>query len=480
MEAIPSLRGPSQAFVVLITAWLGYQLLKILYNVSPLHPLSSIPGPRLAAASYLPEFYHDVILLGRYTHQIRRMHEIYGPLVRINPNEVHCNDPDFADEIFAGGGRKRNKSSHQVDANFNRHSGFATVDHDRHRSRRAPLSKFFSRASIARLEGDIAELTQKLCDKILAHRGQEQPFDITIAYSNLTTDTISGYCFGKQFGLSRFVDNLPQPLVHLVRIMQIEMPRRIEEIREGQRAGVLYERPTIIGAILDSDLRDKEKSTSRVADESFAVVGAGTETTAWALTVMTHRLLSNREILERLTQELQHTVKDPRRLPSWTVLEKLPYLSAVIQESLRLSYGVSARTARVATQEDLVYQGEWDKKPIRYVIPRGYAIGMSAVITHHDENIFPRSHEFRPDRWLDPERRRELERGILGFGKGSRACLGMNLALCELHLAAAALTLRVFPYMRLFETTEEDLRYDYDTIVPMPKRESRGVRATVV
>lgn len=84
MEAILSLRGPSQAFAVLITAWLGYQLLKIIYNVSPLHPLSSIPGPRLAAASYLPEFYYDVILLGRYTHQIRRMHEIYGRLKLAN------------------------------------------------------------------------------------------------------------------------------------------------------------------------------------------------------------------------------------------------------------------------------------------------------------------------------------------------------------------------------------------------------------
>lgn len=84
MEAILSLRGPSQAFAVLITAWLGYQLLKVLYNVSPLHPLSSIPGPRLAAASYLPEFYYDVILLGRYTHQIRRMHEIYGRLELAN------------------------------------------------------------------------------------------------------------------------------------------------------------------------------------------------------------------------------------------------------------------------------------------------------------------------------------------------------------------------------------------------------------
>lgn len=55
-----------------------------------------------------------------------------------------------------------------------------------------------------------------------------------------------------------------------------------------------------------------------------------------------------------------------------------------------------------------------------------------------------------------------------------------SLALCELHLALAALTLRVFPHMRLYETTEVDLQYDYDLLIPMPKRDSKGVRAVIV
>lgn len=67
-----------QNALLLIGAWLVYHLIKALYNVSPLHPLQHIPGPKFAAASYLPEFYYDVIKYGRYTKEIQKMHEQYG------------------------------------------------------------------------------------------------------------------------------------------------------------------------------------------------------------------------------------------------------------------------------------------------------------------------------------------------------------------------------------------------------------------
>lgn len=59
-------------------AWFAYRLLRIAWNLSPFHPLSRIPGPRLAAATYLPEFYHDAIRFGRYTQEIQKMHQKYG------------------------------------------------------------------------------------------------------------------------------------------------------------------------------------------------------------------------------------------------------------------------------------------------------------------------------------------------------------------------------------------------------------------
>lgn len=83
MESIKSIvflpdRGPIGILATLVAVFLAYRLLVLLYNISPLHPLSSIPGPRLAAATYLPEFYYDVICLGKYTTKISQMHEQYG------------------------------------------------------------------------------------------------------------------------------------------------------------------------------------------------------------------------------------------------------------------------------------------------------------------------------------------------------------------------------------------------------------------
>lgn len=129
---------------------------------------------------------------------------------------------------------------------------------------------------------------------------------------------------------------------------------------------------------------------------------------------MTYHILANPEIFTTLTQELKEAIPDSQHLPHWATLEKLPYLSSVVLEGLRLSYGASGRSARIATEEDLVYRGKWQEKSIQHVIPRGYAIGMSAFVSHHDESLFPESHKFQPDRWLDLQRRKELDRGFLG------------------------------------------------------------------
>lgn len=76
-EAASSLCTTRNA-LLLAGGWLSFKVLQALYNISPLHPLSHIPGPKFAAATYWPEFYYDVVQFGRYTGQIRKWHEQYG------------------------------------------------------------------------------------------------------------------------------------------------------------------------------------------------------------------------------------------------------------------------------------------------------------------------------------------------------------------------------------------------------------------
>lgn len=93
-----------------------------------------------------------------------------GPIVRIGPNELHCNDPSFTDEIYTSAGRKRDKQAHYLGILTGpmRNTAFSAVEHDLHRVRRSALNRFFSRAQIMKLEPEIKELVGQLCDKLLS------------------------------------------------------------------------------------------------------------------------------------------------------------------------------------------------------------------------------------------------------------------------------------------------------------------------
>lgn len=159
------------------------------------------------------------------------------------------------------------------------------------------------------------------------------------------------------------------------------------------------------------------------------------------MSIATYYLNAEPETYSKLVKELESVVTDPESLPSWASLERLPYFislllhdqvssfansthSAVILESIRLSYGVSTRLARISPEKDLFYEGN----SFEYTIPKGTPIGMTSVIMHANESIFPQGADFIPERWLkeDGTRRIELEKYLMSFSKGSRVCLGMK------------------------------------------------------
>lgn len=243
--------------------------------------------------------------------------------------------------------------------------------------------------------------------------------------------------------------------------------------------------PTIFHEMLSSKiLPPNEKTTKRLAQDGQILVQGGTLTTSWVLTICTFHLLNRPSTLRRLRDELFKAIPDPAEVAPLAELEQIPYLRAVIKESLRLGFGTSGRLTRVCPDETLTYTDAASGR--QYPIPPGAAVSMTTYKTVTDEAIFADPFAFRPERWLgDGERR--LEPYLTIFGAGSRVCLGMALAQAELFLMTAKL-FRTWGadgdarpgdvgVIRAFGTTVKDCEMASDYFIPIPYIGTKGVRA---
>lgn len=200
----------------------------------------------------------------------------------------------------------------------------------------------------------------------------------------------------------------------------------------------------------------------------------------------TYHLLARPEILAKLKTELKSAVPNrevqPIPLPA---LENCQYLVAVVQEALRLSYGVTARLQRISPDKEMVFQDQTSKK--NWVIPPGTPVSMTTVLVHNDPSIFPDPHLFRPERWIENPR---LDRFLVSFSKGSRQCLGIYLAYAEIYLCLYAIFSRFGSrgpqgvvrtdedegVLELFETGLSDVEFHADAFLPLASKDSQGVR----
>jgi hypothetical protein len=158
------------------------------------HPLSSVPGPPLAAATRLYAFYYNIIKNGTFYLEIERLHKIYGPVVRIAPNEIHLTDLSHYDTIYAIGG-KFYKDAVFYSGTGDEYSGFATISNEDHRRRRAPLESFFSRRAVLELEGVVRDKVEKLCRVVEQGLAQRKVVDLHAAFRGLSIDVITEYAF---------------------------------------------------------------------------------------------------------------------------------------------------------------------------------------------------------------------------------------------------------------------------------------------
>ncbi|KAK3900297.1 Trichodiene oxygenase [Staphylotrichum tortipilum] len=483
------------AFVLYLAALAVYRLY--------LSPIAKFPGPKLAALTNWYEFYHDVVRQGDFTWHIKDLHKKYGPIVRITPTELHIDDPDYYDVLYTRAAGRRNKYAYFSGRFGYASDTFSTVDHDLHRQRRKAISPFFSVAKIADFQPVIAAKVDRLCDKLdsYAAGGGDTVIPLNRAWMALTTDIITEYAFAKSYDQLEspdFADTLHEALVAIYvtghfalhfpivfpildmlpewfvkwgqpEIMPViglrkDLATRVGHIRAGlNKSYRTASHPTIFHELLHNpDLPESEKSDARLGDEAQLIVAAGLITTSWVLSVASFHLSAQPALAAQLRAALAGVPKPY----DWRALEKIPFLHGVVHEAMRLAHGVVTRDPRLAPEEELQY-GEW-------TIPRDTPVSMTTYDVLMSEKVFPNAKEFRPERWIG---RPELERYFVPFGKGSRQCMGINLAFCELYTTIATIFTRY--EFDLYETDETDVQMAHAYLVPYVKWESKGIRATV-
>ncbi|ENH98709.1 hypothetical protein COCC4DRAFT_45858 [Bipolaris maydis ATCC 48331] len=184
-----------------------------------------------------------------------------------------------------------------------------------------------------------------------------------------------------------------------------------------------------------------------LVEEAMGYMFAGSGTTSSTLTYLLYAisLPGNEHIQERLRQELKSLSTH-----NTAVLRQLPYLNAVIKETMRLFPTIVSTIPRVLLE------------PLNidtYILPKGTVVGMQNWLHHRDSRVFSQPEQFIPDRWLESSE--DMEGALTPFGIGRRNCIGQNLAWEELYLAineimCADLQLSIGQEMQAWEMEIED------------------------
>ncbi|KAI1633230.1 putative flavonoid 3-hydroxylase [Biscogniauxia mediterranea] len=491
-----------------------YPIALVIYRVC-FHPLAKFPGPKLAAATELYELFVDLNPWkgGTFIHSLNEMHDKYGPIVRINPHEIHVRDSTWLGTLYTGPAHgKRNKYAPFAWLAGTPRAAFGTVEHDLHRLRRSAINPMFSKSAIAAAAPvmyDHVENLLNLMDKQINRDGFAEVRTNYLAYS---TSNIFSYSIGQPSGLLEDEKRAVQwrrsigasaewTLVarHFTWLLRyvLKMPRRIMNVvlhdlsgiagshhdmsnlaikeieshgRQGEDENKTGGFPNVFQLILSNDnLPPCEKTPSRMAEEAFILIGAGGETTARAMTAATYFVLSNKDtVLPKLKEELLTVMPDPLSRPSVRELERLPWLTAVIKESLRVMALFTSRFPVVSPDKPLQYK-EW-------IIPAGTPTSMSTRDILHDPGIFERPNEFLPERWLPSNPNIDmLNRYFVPFSHGNRVCVGMNFAYAELYVVIASIFRR--KNLELYDTIRErDIDIVRDCFLGETAHNTKGVR----
>ncbi|KAF8375044.1 hypothetical protein PRIPAC_81473 [Pristionchus pacificus] len=246
------------------------------------------------------------------------------------------------------------------------------------------------------------------------------------------------YNYSFQYNISAKLAIVRSPFVVLM-----EMLKKNVEDRKAQRANGLKSTGDFIDLFLDAEVDVSEVQFGEDSDtarrlSSDEIVGqclvfllAGFDTTSNSLAYTTHFLANHDDVQKKLIDEIDSFLIENETIEVER-LNELPYMDAVIKESLR-HYPLGSTVVTRECAKSCEIGG--------FKFEIGDQIATDTWSMHMDENVWGKyAKEFRPERWLEESSRPRA--AFQSFGEGPRICLGMRLAYIEEKIALIKLLSR--------------------------------------
>ncbi|TLD33744.1 hypothetical protein PspLS_00227 [Pyricularia sp. CBS 133598] len=435
-----------------------FLILKPFYNVY-LHPLSSYPGPKLWAISRIP--WHYTNLHGRISWRIREMHDRYGPVVRIAPDELSYTSSSAWRKIYA---QRTPEFMKALDGrgiapiSIGGRRSLMTETQENHLRLRKAINPAFSERALREQEHYLQSHSDNFV-KVLTERSAKGPVDMTTWYNLLAFDIVSDLAFGEPAG---FLDNADQPWIQVILhrakaiswyqlavwygffpLLEYITPRYVTEARKNhirlteakleRRMAATNPGRDFMSFILENDneaVNKLSKVELIMLSSNFIVAGSGTS--AGGMSGLTYLLLRSPDKLERLRREIRSAFKRNEDI-TMVATAKCKYLNACLDEGMRLYPPTPGSLPRIVPGGGQEIDGRWVKG--------GMGVAVNQLSAGHSELNFKRAREFHPERWLDLEPGSEFENDDRAasqpFSAGQRVCIGRSMAYAEMRLTMA-------------------------------------------
>jgi cytochrome P450 len=159
---------------------------------------------------------------------------------------------------------------------------------------------------------------------------------------------------------------------------------------------------------------------------------AGEDTTANTLAWMIHLMTEHPEVQARMQAEAVQVVGSGGMLSHLANIERLPYIEAVTNETMRLK----------PVAPVLFFEPVEDVEIAGVAVPKNTAMMVPTLHGPLQETHFGGAAQFRPERWLEaatPSARPHNSKAFVPFGGGPRFCPGRQLAMVEIKSVMAML-----------------------------------------